>query len=128
MIALVAGIYLSVTARAAATGRSIQEMRRNIESLKRSNSDLEIQSASITSSAEMEKRALELGFSGAISERIVYLEIPGYIQRQPNISAQQPGPPASRSSELSSEYSQSLFDWLRERVLDPAAPLLEIGR
>lgn len=128
MVALVAGIYLSVTARAATTGRSIQEMRRNIESLKLSNADLEMQLASITSSAEMEKRAIELGFKRIEPGSILYLEAPGFIHRQPTISAKPPAPTVSASSGLSMDYTQSLFDWLRERVLDPAAPLLEMGR
>jgi cell division protein FtsL len=128
MVALVAGIYLDVTARAATIGRSIQEMRRNIESLRLSNADLEIRLASLTSSAEMENRALELGFTKIEPSRAVFLEIPGYVQRQPNIKAKPPGPTSSASSGLSSEYTQSLFDWLRERIFDPAAPLMEIGR
>ncbi|MFU8772625.1 MAG: hypothetical protein ACNA8H_09425 [Anaerolineales bacterium] len=128
MIALVAGIYLDVTARTATLGRSIQEMRRNIESFRMSNADLEIRIASITSSAEMEKRAIELGFSKIEPDRVVYIEVPGYLHRQPNINAESPALTATTSSGLSSEYTQSLFDWLRERVIDPAAPLVEMGR
>jgi cell division protein FtsL len=128
MVAIVAGIYLDVTARAATFGRSIQEMRRKIEALRLSNADLEIQLASMTSASVMENRAYELGFTKIEAGGVVYLEVPGYIQRQPNIKAQPPGPTTSASASLSSEYTQSLFDWLRERVFDPAAPLVEIGR
>jgi hypothetical protein len=127
-VALVAGVYLNVTARASTTGRSIQEMRKNIQSLNLINADLEMQLAMITSSAEMERRAHELGFSWIEPGTMVFLEVPGYVQRQPTINAKPPGPTVSASSGLTFEYTQSLFDWLRERVFDPAAPLVELGR
>jgi cell division protein FtsL len=124
--ALVAGIYLNVTARAATTGRSIQDMRRSIERLKRSNADLQTQLALITSNAEMEKRALELGFSPIDPNQIQYLIVPGYHSRQPVISAPLASPALSSAPMASAEYGQSLFEWIRERVFEPAAPLVEI--
>jgi hypothetical protein len=123
---LVAGIYLNVTARATAIGRSIQRMRGDIEALERTIADLESQLAFIKSKGEMEKRARELGFRPVEGDEIVYLTVPGYPGRQPAVLAQPPGPSLSPATYLPQDYTQSLFDWLRERVFEPAAPLMEV--
>jgi cell division protein FtsL len=83
LVALVAGIYLNVTARAATIGRSIQGMRNTIENLERGNADLESQLASLTSNREMQTRASELGFRPLDSEEeVFYVVVPGYVERQ----------------------------------------------
>ena len=56
-IAMVAALFLDVTARAAVAGREIQEMRFEIIAIQRTNADLETRLAKLTSSAEMERRA-----------------------------------------------------------------------
>ena len=126
IVALVAGIYLNVTARAATIGRSIQGLRFDIEELERGNADRESQLAVLTSNLEMQKRAEDLGFYSVDSGEIVYVVVPGYIERQPldlDASAMTPLP---RIQTLSPEYTQSLFDWIRERVFEPASPLAEV--
>ena len=54
-VALVAGIYLDVTARTATIGREVQIMQREIESLKLVNADLNSQLAVLVSSGVMER-------------------------------------------------------------------------
>ncbi len=126
VVALVAGIYLSVTARAATIGRNIQALRFQIEELERENADLESQLALLTSNSEMQKRAQELGFYPVDVEDILFVVIPGYVERQP-MSLDTPLSPAlPQAKSLSPDYTQSLFDWLRERVFEPATPLSEV--
>lgn len=126
IVALVAGIYLNVTARAATIGRNIQGLRFDIEELERQNADLESQLAVLTSNREMQKRAEDLGFYSVDSEEILYVVVPGYIERQPLDLDDSPMPPLPRTQALSPEYTQSLFDWIRERVFEPASPLAEV--
>lgn len=126
IIALVAGIYLSVTARTATIGRNIQGLRLRIDELERGNADLESQLALVTSNRVMQKRAEDLGFRLVDSDEIFYVLVPGYVERQPVRlnTAEVSSLPRVRS--LSPDYTQSLFDWLRERVFEPAAPLSEV--
>ena len=58
--ALVAGVYLNVTARAATVGRQIQRHRNRIEELEQDIADKESKLASLTSSVVMERRAQEM--------------------------------------------------------------------
>ena len=123
--ALVAGIYLSVTARSATVGREIQVMYSQMEKIQRENEDLDTQLALLTSNEAMEQRAKELGFHPVDPANLVYLLVPGYSEPGPPNLAQKPGLDLEQTSELPSDYTESLFDWLRERVFEPAAPLME---
>ena len=71
--ALVAGIYLDVTARTATIGREIQVMEEEIEALKLSNADLESRWAFLTSSEVMEQRSHSLGFQRVEMAEITFL-------------------------------------------------------
>jgi hypothetical protein len=124
MGALVAGIYLSVTARASTVGRGIQDMRQEIERIERNIEDLETDLAYILSNQQMQSRAIELGFRPAEPGEAVFVVVPGYARPEVVSLAQPSGPvihPAKPT--LPEDYTQSLFDWLRERVFEPAAPL-----
>jgi hypothetical protein len=121
--ALVAGIYLSVTARAATIGRSIQEMRAAIEVVERDIEDFETQLAFITSNSQMETRASELGFRPMEPGEAQYVLVSGYEKPETATLAQPPSPAVPIRPTLPQDYTQSLFDWLRERVFEPGAPL-----
>ncbi|HJW90112.1 MAG TPA: hypothetical protein VJ436_05695 [Anaerolineales bacterium] len=125
MVALVAGIYLSVTARAATYGRRIQEIHVAMEAIEREIEDLETQLAESTSNREMEKRAKKLGFRPAGVEDMIFLAVPGYSRPDGVVLAPPPGLPVAPPGSLPAEYTESLFDWLRERVFEPAAPLIK---
>src|SRR4030042_2744041 len=62
MGAVVAGIYLNVTARAVTVGQEIQVMQNQIDELKRAIADKETNLAFLASTSVMEQRASELGF------------------------------------------------------------------
>jgi hypothetical protein len=96
----------------------MEDIRRNIE-------DMETQLAFMLSNAEMEKRADELGFYPVESDEIFYILVPGYTDSKQVILAEPPGTSFSSSPTISPEYTQSLLDWLSERVFYPASPLVK---
>ncbi len=117
LVALIAGIYLNVTARAATMGREILAMETRIEELNLENADLETRLAIVTSAMEMEKRAKDMGFEPLDRYEVTYLVVPGYIPRQQAVIAPPPEPVVVVPASLPSDYTESLFDWLQERVV-----------
>ena len=111
-VALIAGIYLNVTARAATLGRQILVMRDEMSELERFNADLETRLAYLTSVGSMSSRAEDLGYISAAPKRVVYILVPGYVSRATAELAPPPGPVAASQAVLSPEFSQSLTDWL----------------
>ena len=113
--AMIAALYLQVTARAARAGREIQEMRVKITAVQRANADLETQLAKLTSSAEMQRRARELGYRPVKPGELDYVAVAGYVPPEPAILRKaedagyfpQPTP---------AEYTQSLLEWFDERI------------
>jgi cell division protein FtsL len=125
LVAMVAGIYLSVSAQASKAGREIQIMYAEMEDIRRNIEDMESQIAYLVSNAEMEKRAQELGFTPVSSEDIFYILVPGYSKPDQAELAGSPGSPLPKIPTVAPEYTQSLVDWLSERVFDPASPLVK---
>jgi hypothetical protein len=109
--AMIAALYLDVTARAAIAGREIQEMRFEIIAIQRSNADLETKLAKLTSTAEMERRAVQLGYRPVKPGELDYVPVPGYVPPEPEIllAAEDVSLP---EQVLPAEYSQSLIEWL----------------
>ena len=124
LAALVAGIYLSVTARTATIGRQVQGIYVEMEKVERNIEDLQTQLAYLTSNTVIEQRAAELGFQPVNSDQMVYVNVPGYKRPEQATLGVSPGKVLPSEPVLDPEYTQSLFDWLRERVFEPAAPLL----
>jgi cell division protein FtsL len=125
MLAMVAGIYLSVSAQASTVGREIQIMYADMEVNRRNIENMESQIAFLVSNAEMEKRADKLGFTPVAADEIFYILVPGYIKPDQATIAEPPGATPPIIPTVSPEYTQSLFDWLTERVFDPASPLIQ---
>ena len=125
IVAMVAGIYLSVSAQASTAGREIQIMYAEMEKIRRNVEDMETQIAYLVSNSEMEKRAEELGFLSVESDEIFYILVPGYINPGQANLAEPPGSTLPAIPTISPEYTQSLVDWLSERVFDPASPLVQ---
>jgi cell division protein FtsL len=114
-VAMVAALYLDVTARAAVTGREIQELRVRITTVQRENADLETQLADLTSTAAMQRRALELGYRPVQPGELDYVAVPGFEPLEPPIlAAAQDATPAAPG--LPAEYTQSLLEWFDERI------------
>jgi hypothetical protein len=121
---LIAGVYLSVTARAATMGREILMMQADIDDLELVNSDLSTQLAYITSASEMAKRADDLGFVPVEKDQALFVMVPGYVRRGQVNLAPPPGPVIPVAASMPADYSESLVDWLMKQVLS-AGSLLE---
>lgn len=112
---MIAALYLDVTARTAVAGREIQDLRSQITTIQRANADLETQLANLTASAEMQRRALELGYRPVKPGELDYVPVPGFVEPEPaillaaddSVSPMQP---------LPFEYTQSLLEWFGERA------------
>jgi hypothetical protein len=131
--AIIAGIYLNVTARAAAVGREIQEMQVRvygyhnltgdssndyvpIEELDQQIANLTSQLAYLTSYSVMQDRVKELNLASIPAENIQYMEVPGYIDRQTTSLAPPPVPVVVNASLIDPQFKESLFDWITEQI------------
>ena len=125
LVAMVAGIYLSVSAQASTAGREIQIMYSEMDEMRRNIENMESQIAFLVSNAEMEKRAEKLNFTPVAADDIFYILVPGYTKPSQVTLANPSGTADPIAPTISPEYTQSLLDWLRERVFDPASPLVQ---
>ena len=114
-IAMVAALYLDVTARAAVAGREIQEMRIQITTVQRENADLATKLADLTATAVMEKRAEDLGYRPVQPGELDYVAVPGFALPEPPIllAADDTAPAVQNQP---AEYTQSLLEWFEDRV------------
>jgi cell division protein FtsB len=114
-VAMVAALYLDVTARTAVTGREIQELRIQITTIQRETADLETQLADLTSTTAMQRRALELGYRPVQPGELDYVTVPGFAPPEPAIllAAKDTSPPTAT---IPVEYSQSLLEWFEDRI------------
>jgi cell division protein FtsB len=115
-LALVAGIYLNVSARAATTGREIQELQRTHEEVVREIEDLRSRLALVRSSSEMRTRATDMGFELVEPDQMVYLKVPGYGERQtPSLAPYSERIIVSAPS-VPPEYTESLLSWIKRQL------------
>lgn len=113
--AMVAAIYLDITARTAVAGREIQELRIQITTAQRENADLETKLADLTSTVMMQQRAEKLGYRPVLPGELDYVAVPGFVKPEPEILlVAQDAVPNVES--LPAEYTQSLLEWFDERI------------
>lgn len=115
-VAAVAGVYLYVTAKAASTGRDIQELQWTIKSLEQKNANMEAQVAYLISADVMKQRAQTLDVQPIQPEEVVYLTVPGLSPRQPVKVVVDIKPTPLPGPFLTPEYNQSLLDWLAVKL------------
>lgn len=114
-LAMIAALYLDVTARTAIAGREIQEMRLEITTIQRMNADLETELADLTSTDIMVQRALELGYRPVKPGELDYLAVPGFIAPEPDLLlAAEDVTQLDRV--LPPEFTQSLIEWFDEQI------------
>jgi len=113
--AMIAALYLDVTARTSVAGREIQELRSQITTIQRENADLETQLADLTSTAVMRQRALELGYRPVQPGELDYVAVPGFVPPEPAIllAAEDTTPHVQTQP---AEFTQSLLEWFDERL------------
>jgi hypothetical protein len=115
VIAMVAALFLDVTARAAVAGREIQEMRFEILTIQRTNADLETRLAKLTSSEEMKRRASALGYRPVQPGELDYIAVPGFVAPEPELLRAAEDVTIPETS-LPYEYTESLLEWLDGRI------------
>jgi hypothetical protein len=144
-VALVAGIYLNITARAATIGREIQSMQVRltelqsvsytstdeeivlpIEELKQVIASLKSELSIITSYDVMERRARDLGFQPIHPDDITYIKVEGYVDMQPAHLAPPPAPVAPSPIIESPEFKESLLEWLKIKIVQTSRYLQEV--
>jgi hypothetical protein len=112
---MVGALYLTVSSETAVAGREIQDLTAAMIANQQTNTDLQTQLATLTSSSVMVERALELGFRPVVAGEVEYLMVPGYFQPQPDILSSAQIPQMSVQT-IPHEYNQSLLNWLDERI------------
>ena len=117
-VAMVAALYLSLTANAAILGREVQALQYEITANERINADLQTRLALLTSTSEMERRARAAGFRPARPDELVYVVVAGYVPPQPAILAAAPAP--ADDTGRPAAYSQSLIEWFDQTMRDAA--------
>lgn len=119
-LAMIAALYLDVTAQAAIEGRAIQNMSAEMLAVQHGNSDLESKLAELTSARVMEQRAQALGYQRVEPSQIEYVIVPGYSPPAPPILASSAMLKPSAPS-IPPEYTQSLLEWLQQRLRAPGS-------
>ena len=119
---MIATLYLMVTSQAAIVGREIQDLQLEIIQNEYTNADLQTKLAHLTSKDEVETRAYALGFRPVKPGEVEYLYVPGFVTQKgvtlaeiPELQPSEPGTPP--------EYTQSILDWLDERLQAPGRGL-----
>ena len=114
-LAMIAPLYLDVTAQAAIAGREIQDLTASITASQQASADLQTQLASLTSVQVMEQRALEIGFRQMKPQEAEYLVVPGYSVLEPKILSSAPVLQLSKLT-IPPEYNESLLVWLDKKI------------
>jgi cell division protein FtsL len=121
IVAMVAGLYLDVTARAAITGREIQSLEQATIANRRANADYETDLARLMSYQVMNARALTAGFEFIERDSVQYMVVPGYVPVD-GVHFKS-AVPEKQSISAAPEYHQSLLEWLSEVIQDASTPL-----
>jgi uncharacterized membrane protein len=114
-------VMVSVTVQAGTAGLEIQRLEDDQENLNREIAALRTQIGELTSAAQMEQRAAAMGFERVKPENITYMVIPGYTGRESVIKAPPPGSSIEQPL-VKPAYTQSLWEWLLQGVLEVSNP------
>jgi len=119
VLALIAGVYLNITARSATTGRLVQQLQSDRAEMEQSIEDLQTQLAFILSVEQMQKRSSDLGFAPVSPAAIMYLAVAEYQGRALGADlAPRAGSEFGAAPTLPAAYTDSLFDWLAALFAD----------
>jgi hypothetical protein len=116
LIASITGVYLSVSAQAAASGRKIQSLERQINTINNEIAELTSDLATARSVDRMKTKAQTLGYVHLDPHQAVYLEIPGYDPLADLVLAPPRVNIIVESPSVLSSYRTSLWDWLVQNI------------
>lgn len=121
LLAVVAGLYLEVTSRAAIAGRDIQSMEISIATQQRANADLQTQLAELLSEQTLQARAEALGYQPLERAELDYILVPGYLpDNGVHLTVETP---QEQSVTSEAAFQQSLLEWIALQVENASAPL-----
>lgn len=115
-VALVAGMYLSITASTYEAGVEVQSQENDNEEIRRNIEDTKTNKALLSASTEMQKRAEKLGYEKQEPYGYVYIMVPEYYGRQLDI-LNSPLPTAPEQILIKPEYRQSLWEYMFQGAL-----------
>jgi hypothetical protein len=87
--------------------------------------NLKSQLAYLTSYSIMQERVKDMNLTPIAADRIEYLEVPGYVDRQSTSLAPPPVPVVVSASVIDPQFKESLFDWVTEQARKTASLLGE---
>lgn len=123
MLALLASLYLNVTAGASIAGRQIQNLEVEITTNEQLNADLETQIATSMANSVLAQRAQAMGFQAVDRKTLQYMIVPGYFPPQAVSMVSSAG-----STELlatSPEFNETLIEWISKQIQAASVPLSE---
>lgn len=116
ILAALAGLYLNINSKAAAAGRHIQSLERNIKDINNQIAELTTDLATAQSTERMLTRARELGFTLIDPMTAIYLEVPGYVPDD-ELELAAPLPEITDDAPIiQSSYRNSLWDWFVKNI------------
>jgi cell division protein FtsL len=121
MLALLAALYLNVTASTSISGRQIQNLQVAITTNEQINADLETQIATLMSNTVLQQRAQVMGFQPVDPVQLEYMLVPGYFPPQPVTMVSSATPTGALVN--APEYNETLIDWISKQVESASIPL-----
>lgn len=115
-LAIIAGVYLNVSARASTIGRKVQSIQATQEVVEREIEDLETRLADVTSAEAMERRAEEAGYKVSSPQDTTYLVVDGYPGKQVALLSPALQRASTTMEKLPGDFTISLFEWIRQMV------------
>jgi cell division protein FtsL len=116
LVASVSGVYLSVSASASTAGREIQYLQSKIDRDNLGIANLSSELAFLTSAAQMDQRAKDMGFVSVDAENETYIVVPGYVQQDTVQLAPPLGQVMIQPPVIQPSYTQSLWDWIMQML------------
>jgi cell division protein FtsB len=117
VVALVAGLYLSISAQAVSMGFEIQAKNQDKVVIAQDIADLRNQLGDLTADPAMLERAKTLGYDYANPSDIEYILVPGYSGRQTASLAPQTATEEFSEPTINPEYTSSLSEILFQGLL-----------
>ena len=115
-VATVAGLYLYISGRSAATGRRIQNLESELAILHRQNNDLETLLGEIQSENALSERMNSMNMRSLTPEEALYLEVPGYVPAEGPSFAPPPTILEERTPILLPEFTSTFFEWISSKL------------
>ena len=114
IVAVVGALYLAQASRTATTGRRLQELEAQRQTLEQQNAQLRAEVAALRSVPRLIAEAERLGFHVASAEEVEYLELEG-APPTAETGLEPPAPRAAEEDEVP-EYEETLESWLTAQL------------